>query len=122
MYIAVLVIPVPAENMDAYQTWAVNSAAIFKRYGCIEVIDGWDDFVPRGKLTDFYRAVDAKEGEKIVVLLQVWPDKKSFFASETKMHEDDALEVEGDIPFDASRLITGCFESIDNRSNGNNTT
>ena len=44
MYIAVLVIPVPEENMDAYREWAKNSADIFKRYGCLEVVDEWEDF------------------------------------------------------------------------------
>ena len=112
MYLAVLIIPVPEKNLDAYRQWARNSIAIFKRYGCIEVIDGWDDFVPRGKQTDFYRAVAAKDDEKIAVSVQVWPDKESFFASENRMHEDEALEVDGEIPFDPSRLIHGCFRSL----------
>jgi uncharacterized protein YbaA (DUF1428 family) len=112
MYIALLVIPVPEQNLDAYRAWASNSAAIFKRYGCIEVIDGWEDFVPRGKRTDFFRAVDARPGEKIAVSCQLWPDKESFFASEAKMHEDNALDYEGEIPFDPSRLIHGCFTSM----------
>ena len=37
MYIAVLVIPVPEEKMDAYREWAEKGAAIFKKYGCIEI-------------------------------------------------------------------------------------
>ena len=112
MYISILVIPVPEENMEAYRKWAERSADIFKRYGCIEIIDGWEDFVPTGKQTDFFRAVAAKEGEKIVFSLQIWQDKKSFYASEAKMHEDKVLDVEGEIPFDASRLILGCFTPI----------
>lgn len=116
MYLAILIIPVPEKNKEAYKTWAVNSASIFRKYGCIEVIDGWDDFVPHGKQTDMFRAVEAKEGEKIVISLQMWPDKKTFFDSEAKMHEENALEVKGEIPFDASRLITGCFEQLNNRT------
>ena len=112
MYIAVLVIPVPETNMDAYREWAAMSAGIFRKYGCLEVIDGWEDFVPHGKLTDFHRAVDARPGEKIVVSWQIWPNKELFFESESRMHEDNALEYSGEIPFDPARLITGCFESI----------
>ncbi len=112
MYIAGLVIPVPEENMDAYRKWAENGANIFKKYGCVEIIESWDDFVPKGKQTDFYRAVDAKPGEKIVFTIQIWPDKKSFFAAEKKMHEDDALEVSGEVPFDGKRLVFGCFQPI----------
>lgn len=112
MYIAVLVIPVPEENMDAYREWAKLSASIFKKYGCVEIIDGWEDFVPTGNQTDFRRAVAAKEGEKIVCSWQIWPNKEDFYASEAKMHEDNALDVDGEIPFDNSRLIYGCFEPI----------
>lgn len=112
MYVAVLVIPVPAKNMGAYREWAEKSAAIFRKYGCLEIVDCWDDYVPVGKQTDFYRAVAAKDDEKIVVSWQIWSDKESFYASEARMHEDKALEVPGEIPFDPKRLIYGCFLPI----------
>ena len=54
----------------------------------------------------------AKPGEKIVFTWQVWPDKASFEAAETKMHEDGRLDTSGEPPFDASRLILGCFQPI----------
>src|SRR5260221_9617605 len=73
MYIAGFVIPVPEDKMEAYRKWAENGAALFREYGCIEIVDGWEDNVPSGKLTDFRRAVDAKAGEKIVFSWQVWP-------------------------------------------------
>ncbi len=75
MYIAGFVIPVPEEKMEAYRRWAENGAAIFREYGCIEIVESWEDNVPDGKQTDFRRAVDAKAGEKIVFTWQVWPDK-----------------------------------------------
>ncbi len=75
MYIAGFVIPVPEENMEAYRKWAENGAAIFREYGCIEIVESWEDNVPGGKYTDFRRAVDARQGEKIVFTWQVWPDK-----------------------------------------------
>ena len=112
MYIAVLIIPVREEKMAAYREWARKSATIFSKYGCMEVVDAWEDFVPNGAQTDFFRAVAAKEGEKIVVSWQIWPVRESFFASEAKMHQDNALEVDGQIPFDASRLVFGCFKPI----------
>jgi len=112
MYIAVLVIPVPEQNMNAYREWAVQSAAIFKQYGCLEVVDGWEDYVPDGKHTDYRRAVTAIEGEKIVVSWQIWRDKESFYVAEEKMHKDNALDISGEVPFDASRLILGCFKPI----------
>jgi len=112
MYIAGFVIPVPAEKMDAYRQWAENSAAFFKDYGCLEIVEAWEDKVPTGKYTDFRRAVDAKDGEKIVFSWQIWPSKQALEEAEEKMHQDPRMEPVGEIPFDAKRLIVGCFSPI----------
>ena len=112
MYIAGFVIPVPEEKMEAYRKWAENGAAIFREYGCIEIVESWEDNVPSGKYTDFRRAVDAKDGEKIVFTWQVWPDKATLESAEAKMHKDKRLEVSGEIPFDPKRLILGCFTPV----------
>lgn len=112
MYVTALVIPVPQDKMEAYRRWAENSARIFKDYGCLEIVDCWEDFIPEGKQTDFRRAVAAKEGEKIVLSWQIWSDKKSFDAAEEEMHKDPRLDNSGEPPFDAKRLILGCFEPI----------
>jgi uncharacterized protein YbaA (DUF1428 family) len=112
MYIAGFVIPVPEEKMEAYRRCAANGAAIFKAYGCIEIVESWEDNVPGGKNTDFRRAVAARDGEKIAFTWQVWPDKATLEAAEAKMHEDRRLEVAGEIPFDPERLILGCFKPV----------
>ncbi len=112
MYIAGFVIPVPADKMEVYRQWAETSAGLFKEYGCIESVEAWEDNVPDGKQTDFRKAVDARPGEKIVFSWQVWPDKATLDAVEAAMHEDPRFEVAGEIPFDARRLIYGCFTPI----------
>lgn len=112
MYVCGLVIPVPEDKMAAYQHWAENGAKIFKDYGCLEIVESWEDFVPDGKQTDFRKAVSAKPGEKIVFIWQVWPDKASFDTAEKKMHEDERMDASGEPPFDAKRLILGCFQPI----------
>ena len=113
MYIAGFVIPVPEDKMEAYRQWADNSAAIFKEYSCLEIVESWEDNVPDGKQTDFRRAVNARAGEKIVFTWQVWPDKATMEdRRDARMHEDGRFEVSGEIPFDAKRLIYGCFAPI----------
>jgi uncharacterized protein YbaA (DUF1428 family) len=112
MYVAGFVIPVPEDKMDAYRAWAENSASIFKDYGCIEIVESWEDNVPDGKHTDFRRAVDARPGEKIVFTWQIWPDKACVDAAEEKMRHDARMEVTGEIPFDARRIIYGGFQPI----------
>lgn len=112
MYVCGLVIPVPADKMEAYRKWAKTGAALFKEYGCLEIVESWEDNVPDGKTTDFRKAVAAQEGEKIVFTWQIWSDKETFEATEAKMHEDPRFDVLDDIPFDARRLILGGFRPI----------
>lgn len=112
MYVAGFVIPVPAGRMDDYRRWADSSAAVFGRYGCLEIVECWEDNVPIGKQTDFRRAVAAEEGEKIVFAWQIWPDKESLEKAEARMHADGVLDDFDEIPFDAKRLIVGCFTPI----------
>jgi uncharacterized protein YbaA (DUF1428 family) len=112
MYIAALVIPVPEANREAYRRWAERSADFFSEYGCLEVVEAWEDNVPDGKLTDFRKAVAARPGEKIVLQWQIWPDKAFLDAAEARMHEDPRMEAEEGIPFDPTRLILGCFTPL----------
>ena len=112
MYVCGLVIPVPEDKMEAYRRWAANGAEFFKEYGCLEIVECWEDFVPDGRQTDFRKAVAAKPGEKIVFTWQVWPDKGSFEEAEARMHEDPRMDSAGEPPFDAKRLILGCFEPL----------
>jgi uncharacterized protein YbaA (DUF1428 family) len=112
MYIAGFVIPVPEEKMEAYRQWAERGAALFREYGCVEIVEAWEDNVPDGAQTDFRRAVAAKEGERIVFAWQIWPDKATLDDAETKMREDARFDLQGEIPFDPKRLILGCFKSI----------
>jgi uncharacterized protein YbaA (DUF1428 family) len=111
MYVAGFVIPVPEEKMEAYRQWAERGASLFMEYGCVEIVESWEDNVPAGEHTDFRRAVAAREGERIVFTWQVWPDKATLEAAEAKMSEDARFEFT-DIPFDPKRLILGCFKPI----------
>jgi uncharacterized protein YbaA (DUF1428 family) len=112
MYVAGFVIPVPEDKLEAYRKWAAASAELFREYGCLEIVESWEDNVPDGKRTDFRRAVDARPGERIVFSWQVWPDRASVDAAEARMREDRRFDIPGDIPFDPGRLIYGGFEPI----------
>jgi len=112
MYVAGFVIPVPEDKLEAYRRWAENGAILFREYGCLEIVESWEDNVPDGTTTDFRRAVAAKAGEKIVFTWQIWPDKATLDAAEARMREDERFEITGDIPFDPKRLILGCFSPI----------
>src|SRR5215813_14036341 len=112
MYITCFIIPVPEDKLDAYREWAKMSTELLKEFGCIEVVEAIGDVIPLGKQTDFRRAVDAKDGEKIVLAWKIWPDKASLEAGEARLRESGRFDASGEPLFDAKRLIVGCFEPI----------
>lgn len=112
MYIVGFVIPVPKEKRAAYETWSKRAADLLMEYGCIEVLEAWEDNVPNGKYTDFRKAVDLKDDECVVFTWQKWPDKESVEAVEKAMSEDPRFDPPEGIPFDQQRLIMGCFAPI----------
>lgn len=112
MYVTCFVIPVPEARMDDYRRWAKMSAEILKDYGCIEVVEAVGDMLPVGKQTDFFKAVKAEPGEAIVLAWKIWPNKESLEAGEAALHASGRLDSGGEPPFDASRLIVGCFDPI----------
>jgi uncharacterized protein YbaA (DUF1428 family) len=112
MHIAGFVIPVPADKTEAYRRWAETGAALFRDYGCIEIVESWEDNVPRGTHTDFRRAVAARDDERIVFTWQIWPDKETLEAAEARMRDDPRFAMPDDMPFDPRRLILGTFNPI----------
>jgi len=95
MYVCGLVIPVPEGGMDAYRRWAEYGATFFKEYGCVEIVECWEDFIPDGEQTDFRKAVAARKGEKVVFTWQIWADKESFQVAEARMHDDPRMDTAG---------------------------
>ena len=117
MYVAGFVIPVPADKMEAYRTWAKTSAAFFQEYGCLEIVESWEDKVPTGKVTDFRRAVQANDDEAVVFSWIEWPDKETRDTAMGKMEDlmksDPRFNPETNpMPFDGKRMIFGGFAPV----------
>ncbi|WP_019832002.1 DUF1428 domain-containing protein [Sphingomonas sp. PR090111-T3T-6A] len=111
-YIQGFVIPVPAENKEAYREMCAKVWPLFRDYGAERIVECWGDAVPDGKVTDFRKAVQAQEGEEVVFSWIVWPDKATQEAAHPKMIADPRMEPKGPIPFDGKRMIFGGFEPI----------
>lgn len=105
--------PVPAAKKDAYRELAQKSAAIFREYGASRVVESWGDDIPDGKVTDFRRAVQAKEGELIVYSWIEWPSKEARDAAWPKLMKDERMQPgpEG-MPFDGPRMMYGGFVPV----------
>ncbi len=113
-YVEGFVCAVPTENKDAYRKHAADAAPLFREFGVTRMVENWGDDVPRGKLTDFYRAVQAEEGETVVFSWFEYPDKATRDAASEKMMSDPRMKdmMGQEMPFDGKRMIYGGFQSI----------
>ena len=106
------VVPVPEGKADAYRELASKMATVFRQHGANRVVEALSDDVPKGEVTDFYRAVKAEEGEKVVFSFIEWPDKATRDEAWKKIMADESLKPEGDMPFSGQRMFWGGFEPI----------
>ena len=102
----------PEDTVDAYQALATTMAKVFREHGATRVVEALSDDVPHGKVTDFYRAVKAEDGEKVVFSFVEWPDKDTRDQAWQKIMADESLKPEGEMPFSGQRMFWGGFEPI----------
>lgn len=109
-YIDGFVIPVPQAKRQAYEDLANTALPLFKRYSALRVVENWGDDVPEGKLTDFWRAVNAEPDEVVVFSWVIYPDRAARDACNKAMMEN--TDDMGECPFDPTRMIYGGFEPL----------
>jgi uncharacterized protein YbaA (DUF1428 family) len=115
MYVNGFVVPVAADKKDAYRVMAEEFWEMAREYGCLGHVEAWEADVKDGQWTDFRKAVDLKDGEKVVFSWMTWPDKATADASQDKMMADERMKKWGDgssMPFDGKRMIFGGFDAI----------
>lgn len=110
-YVDGFVAAVPRANKEAYLRTARAGAKLFVAWGATRVVENWEDDVPNGKITDFRRAVAAKEDEVIVFSWIEYPDKATRNAVQKRMMEDPEMGAM-EMPFDMGRMIFGGFETL----------
>jgi uncharacterized protein YbaA (DUF1428 family) len=112
-YVEGFVLAVPARNKAAYLRLAKRTSAKFREFGALRVVETWADDVPKGKSTDFHRAVLAKKTERVVFSWIEWPSKKVRDAGMKRIMaqsvHDDLFK---DMPFDGKRMVFGGFSVL----------
>jgi uncharacterized protein YbaA (DUF1428 family) len=116
-YIDGFVIAVPTANRQKFIEHATSADSLFMELGATRILECWGDDVPEGKLTDFRKAVQAKDEETVVFSWIEWPDKATRDAADGRMNElmktDDRFNPEKNpMPFDGKRMIFGGFSPI----------
>jgi uncharacterized protein YbaA (DUF1428 family) len=116
-YIDGFVIAVPTARKQDFIDHALKANSVFKELGATRILECWGDDVPDGTLTDFRKAVRAKEDETVVFSFIEWPDKARRHAAMGRMGElmktDDRFNPEKNpMPFDGKRMIFGGFAPV----------
>lgn len=108
-YIQGFVLAVTEENKEAYRKMAEDAWTMFQGYGALRVVEAWQDDVPPGKQTDFFRTVEAEPGERVVFSFLEWPSREVCDAAAAKMQAEVTPPSAGEMPFDGRRMIYGGF-------------
>ena len=116
-YIDGYVIAVPKGNKQQFIDHARKGDAVFFELGAERILECWGDDVPEGKVTDFRRAVQAKEDETVVFSWIEWPDKsirdKAMSKMDDLMKNDPRMNPKSNpMPFDGKRMIYGGFAPV----------
>ena len=110
-YIEGFVAAVPTANKEAYIKQAREAVALFKKLGATRHVECWGDDVPKGALTDFYKATQAKDDETPIFSWIEYPDKATRDAANKAMMDNpDMAKME--MPFDGKRMFWGGFELV----------
>ena len=111
-YYTGMIAAVPTARRQDYVDYATACWPVFRDHGARRMVETWGVEVPRGTLTDFYRAVDATDDESIVFSWITWPDRAAADAAWARTERDGAMADLPRMPFDGSRMVYGGFAPV----------
>ena len=113
-YVDGFVVPVTKRKLAAYRKMAAKAGKIWREYGALEFRECVGDDVPYGKRTSFPRSVKLKTNEIVVFSWIVYRSRAHRDRVMKKIMADKrmAAMMNGEMPFDAKRMIFGGFKTI----------
>lgn len=121
-YIDGFVGAVPIANKQAYIEHVKGAAPLFHEYGIRRIVECWQDDIPAGEVTDYRRAVQAKDDEAIIFSWIEYDSRAKRDQVMEKCMSDPRMHVfSKDMPFDGKRMILGGFEVLNDNGKANQT-
>jgi uncharacterized protein YbaA (DUF1428 family) len=112
-YVDGFVLAVPKQNIETYKAMARMAGEVWKAHGALAYVECVGDDVPRGELTSFPRAVQAKDDEIVIFAWIVYESREQRDAINAKVMADPRLKGDmSNMPFDGKRMIYGGFETF----------
>ena len=112
-YVEGFIVAVPKANREEYRRHAADFMPLFREFGGTRHVEAWASDVPDGKVTDFRKAVQAKEEEDVVFSWFEYSSREARDAANAKIMTDPRMEaMTASMPFDGKRMIFGGFASI----------
>lgn len=111
-YVQGFLVPVPEAKKEAYRQMAEEAWPWFRKHGALRVVEGWPDDIKHGKVTDFYRAVDAHDDEVPLFSFIEWESQEACQAAQEAMMSDPEMKMPEKMPFDGKRMVFGGFTPV----------
>lgn len=108
-YIDGFVLPLNDSKLEQYREMADMFAKKADALGALGSVEALGDGLEHGHTTDFFRAVQAQDGENVVFSFIVWPDKATRDSAWEKLMADPDMKP-GEMPFDGKRMFWGGFK------------
>ncbi len=88
-----------------------GALSLFKDHGATRMVENWGDDVPVGKVTDFHRPMQKRDGEAVLFSWVEWPSKDVRDAGMKALEQDERMKRLV-MPFDGQRMIYGGFSPV----------
>lgn len=113
-YVDFFLLPLPPHHENEYKEQIRIFSEVMKELGLLYYCEAAADDVPRGEVTDFYRAVLAQGEETVIAGFALWPDKETRDRAWTQGMADPRMaKLDGHKRlFDGKRMMYGGFRPL----------
>jgi uncharacterized protein YbaA (DUF1428 family) len=112
-YIDGFMVAVQKAPLEKYKAFAEEGTAIWKEFGAIGFVESIENDVPKGELTSFPRAVQAKDDEVVILSWIIYESREHRDSVSAKVMADPRIQKSmANPPFDGKRMIYGGFKTF----------
>ena len=114
-YVDGFILPIHGDKVADYTPMAETFARKAKEQGALGSLEALGDGLEHGHTTDFFKAVQAQDGENVIFSIVIWPDKATRDAAWEKIMADPEMQPGATpMPFDGKRMFWGGFKPFVN--------